>query len=440
VGLVVLAHTTGATNARAQVVPPAPDAILVGDYRILPIVETRARGEYWHDLDGQDLGVLMERTRLGADVQRGPVEGKVVLQDARLWDLGGGGDVIGHPAQFASTSAFEAWVEAHTAGPRPSYVRVGRQVVEWGDGMLLGAADWSPTGRSLDAIRGRLVAGDWAFELLVASLSEPIPTTGVLSPSYGELLGARAEWAFDPLFAVEAYGLVRVAQSNPDLSLEASVHGQTYTPALRLHGEGHGWKWGAQGAVQLGHADDIGASGEDRFAWAATANLGYAFEHVQFDPALAVGVAYASGDDGGSTYRAFDPMLPDVHTDVNGAMDLFAWSNIQEVFGRVSIAPWADAVASLGYRYVTLAEPGGAWRSAYLETIAQFAGNTARVLGNEGDAVLTWSPWVPVNLTAGYSALFLGQGAREVLETSSRAMFPSQVAHFAYAQATLRVP
>lgn len=426
-----------AAVARAQVTPPAPEALSVGDWTIVPVAEARVLGEYRHDLDGGDRAVLLERTRLGADASRGPVEARVVLQDARLWDLGGGADMIGQPPQLALTGAYEAWVGAHTDGARPSFVRAGRQPVVWGEGRLLGVDDWSPTGRTLDALRGRLVTGDWAFELLAASLSDTVPTPGELvGSSYGQLLGARVEWAFDPLFAVEAYGLARFVQDEPLTTpdLERSVLGQTYTPALRLHGDAHAWTWGVEGAYQLGHADDLNM---DRSAWAAAGHVAYAFEHVLLSPTVRLGVSYASGADGGSTYRAFDPLLPDVHT-WQGAMDLFAWSNEEEASARVAIAPWADAVASVEYRYARLAQPGGAWRSAYLETIGVAPDNTQADLGHEIDAVLTWSPWEPLELTGGYSALILGDGARAILAAATFA--PPDVAHTGYLQATVRVP
>jgi hypothetical protein len=434
-------------GAYAQVPPPAPEAIAVGDYAVTPIVESRLRGEYWHDLDAGNRGVLQERSRLGADVQRGAVEAKVVFQDARLWNLGGGDDIIGHPGQLAVTSAYEGWVEAHTAGARPSFVRVGRQPVQWGEGRLLGIADWSPTGRSLDAIRARLVEGDVAIELLGASLSESVPPIesaavfqgSLISPSYGELFGARLEWALDPLLAAEVYGLVRLAQSNPVVSLGGSVKGQTYTPAVRLHGEAQGWGWGVEGAYQLGHADDIGPNGKDRGAWAAAGHVGYSFEHAQLLPSVRVGLAYASGDDGSATYRAFDPLLPDVHT-FTGAMDLFAWSNQEEADARVAIEPWSDASLSLAYRYEQLAEPKGAWRSAYLETIGVSPTNTARSLGHELDLVLVWTPWVPLDLTIGYSALILGDGAKNLVSATATTGSLASMAQFAYGQASLRIP
>lgn len=443
-----------AVAAGAQVAAPAPETIAVGDWRLAPIVEARVRGEYRHDLDGQDKGTLTERARLGVDVERGPVDGRVVFQDARLWDLGVPSDMLTGPAPLAVTGVYEAWGEAHTAGAHPSFVRIGRQAITWGEGRLLGASDWSPTGRTIDAVRGRLVTGNWSFELLAAVLEDPwTPLAAVsgnnvsgVAAAYGELFGARAEWAFDPLFAVDAYGLARIAQSNPLASLNESVKGQTYTGALRLHGDAHAWTWAAEGAYQLGHADTLVGPNDPyasltyagpRAAWATAGHVAYSFEHVALSPTVRLGGSYASGDKGGSTYRAFDPLVPDVHT-WYGAMDLFTWSNELEVSARVTVVPWTDAVAAVEYRYARLAEPGGAWTTGYFNQFVGVPGNTSADLGHEIDAHLGWSPWVPVELSGGYSVLVLGDGARALLEGS--ALQPPSLSHYAYLQATLRVP
>ncbi|HEX8796251.1 MAG TPA: alginate export family protein [Polyangiaceae bacterium] len=431
-----VAVLTCAAGARAQVAAPAPESVAVGDWHLAPVVEARVRGEYRHDLDGQDRGTLLERVRLGADAERGPVALRVVLEDARLWDLGNGFDSFGQPGQSAFTGPYEAWADAHTAGARPSFVRVGRQPVTWGEGRMLGVADWSPTGRALDAVRGRLVVGSWAFELLAASLSDPVPPTGTwLSPAYGELVGARAEWALDPLFAVEAYTLDRFAQQNPLASLDESVRGETYTGALRLHGDAHGWTWGAEGAGQLGHASVLG---KDRLAWAAAGHVGYTFEYVRLLPTVRLGASYASGDDGNASKREqFDPLLPDVH-EWHGAMDLFAWSDEWEGNARVAVAPWTDGVAAVEYRYAQLAAAGGSWVSSYLFSLGRAPGNTSTELGHEIDAFVGWSPWVPVELSAGYSMLVLGAGAKAALAADH--LSPPDLAHYAYGQVTVRVP
>jgi hypothetical protein len=434
-GLVVLASAAWTSGAAAQIAPPAPEAIPVGDWKLAPVLEARVRGEGRHDLDGQDHGTLTERVRLGADAERGPLEVRVVLQDARLWGLGGGATALGQPGNLAQTGAYEAWFEAHTASAHPGFARLGRQAVTWGEGRLLGASDASPTGRSLDAVRGRLELGDWAFEALGASLSDPVSPTGSPVPStYGELVGARVEWALDPLFAVEVYGLGRFAQANPLYDLEGSVKGETYTAALALHGAAHAIAWGAEGAVQLGHADALAL---DRLAWGAAGHVAYTFEHVLLRPSLRLGGSYASGNTTGSKYTAFDPMLPDAHVGY-GAMDVFAWSNIVEGSARASIEPWTDGVFAVEYRYARLAEAGGAWRTDYLVTIAPASANGQAELGHEIDATLRWSPWAPLELVAGYSALVLGDGAKALL--SAEHVTPPDVAHCGFGQARIALP
>lgn len=431
-GLVVLAW---AGAARAQIAAPAPDAIPVGDWKLAPVVEARVRGEGRADVDGNDHGELLERVRLGADAWRGPVEVRVVLQDARLWDLGAGTAGVGQPSSLAQTGAYEAWVDAHTASARPSFLRVGRQAVTWGEGRLLGASDASPTGRSLDAVRGRLVVGDWAFEALGASLSDPVNNQAApVPPAYGELVGARVEWGFDPLLAVDAYGLGRFAQAQPAENLEGTVQGETYTGALYLHGDAHSIAWGAEGAVQLGHVSGLAL---DRLAWAGAGHVAYSFDRVVLSPTLRLGGSYASGPEAGSKYTAFDPMLPDARA-FYGAMDLFAWSNIVEGHARVTVVPWTDAVASVEYRYARLAQAGGPWRTDYLVTVAPATGNTQAELGNEVDVALRWAPWEPLELAAGYSLLALGSGAKALL-AEERVTAPD-VAHFGFGQATVRLP
>jgi hypothetical protein len=270
-------------------------------------------------------------------------------------------------------------------------------------------------------------------------LETPLPQVFALD-AYASLYGARGEWAFDPLFQVEAYVLARLSYYRPfdvtSSSLQGQVYdGQTYTGALRLHGQAQGWSWGAEGAYQLGHIAGVPHDGTTftggRAGWAAAAHVGKTLDNVVLAPTIGVGGSFATGDTPGNTYRAFDPIQPDVHV-WYGAMDLFSWSNEIEGNAHVSIVPWTDAVANLEYRYARLAQPGDAWRSSYVADIAQVVGNAKAELGHEIDAMLRWAPWTPFELEGGYSVLFLGDGARAILEAQRGSA--ASVSHFAYLQ------
>jgi hypothetical protein len=438
-----LAVTTCATGAMAQVMPASPDSLAIGDWRVAPVAELRLRGEARFDVDDEGRGVLFERARLGADARQGPLELRVVLQDARAVDLSENGDFVGGPTAVAITGAHEAFAEVHTSGARPSFVRAGRQAVTWGEGRLLGASEWSPTGRALDAIRGRLSLGDGGVEALAAALSADAPTAFSVQ-AFAALLGVRVEWAFDPLLAVDASSFARLGFESPAQvpSVTEPVKGQTYTVSLRFHGEGQAWTWGVEGALQLGHFEEVSRFGAPpssgaRRAFAGAMHVDRVFDGALFAPALRLGAAYATGDQPGSVLRAFDPLLPDVHT-WHGAMDLFAWSNEAEASARASASPWTDGLVALEYRYAALAQRGSPWLSATLTPIGTLPSGSAGGLGlgHEIDAMASWSPWAPLDVEVGYSALVLGEAARAVAR-SELGGAPT-VAHWAYAEARVR--
>jgi hypothetical protein len=417
-------------SGRAQVAPAAPESVAVGDWQLAPVFDVRVRGEYRHDLDAIDRAMLIERVRLGLDATHGPFEARLVFQDARAIDLTVGDSFIEGPGAQALTGAYEAWAEAHTGSVHPSYVRIGRQPIVWGEGRLLGAAEWSPGGRSLDAVRARLAIDNAAFEALAAAVEAP-SHTAFSTDAYAAIFGGRGQYAFDPLFALEVYGLVRLAYENPPepMAFSGAVQGQTLTAAARLHGERASWTWGVEGAYQFGRVDRVTRPGGvffagRRSAWAAAGHVAYTLDGVVWTPTLRVGASYATGDDGSKTYRAFDPLLPDVHT-WHGMMDLFSWSNEEEASARISVVPWTDGAAVVEYRYARMPEPGDAWRSGYLFTMGSAQGNTKAELGHELDTSLKWSPWTPITLEVGYSVFFLGAGARAVID----ATWPAGASH-----------
>jgi hypothetical protein len=482
-GLVAAAMLLVGSRAGAQSPPPAPEKIAVGAFELSPRAELRIRGEYRRD--APDLGgldfygrlsprvksswVVFERARLGLGVERGAVRGQITLQDARPFGSPAPSATLGGFRGVGQTSAYEAFVEARSSGARPAYLRLGRQEVVWGEGRLVGKADFSPVGRSLDALRGHVAAGKLDVEALAAILETP----GVLgaawndragpTPSGIQLYGLMGRLTLDPLLRIEAYALARIARSSGG-ALDGStfqvarLSGETYTGAVRVAGDGGGWDYGVEGAYQLGNAASLSLGGSDIAAWAAAAHLAKTLREVLLTPTFRIGGSYASGDEAGGKYTQFDPLLADPQR-FHGQMDLFAWSNMMDVAASAEIVPWTDTTFGLGYRYARLATANGEWIGSYLTTVGRadptplaLGGgapgvSTSSELGHEIDLGVAYRPWVPLELRAGYSALFLGEGARTIMAAHARgrrrednSIAAAPMAHYAFAQATLIVP
>jgi hypothetical protein len=425
----------------AQPAPP-PDGIAVGEFWFRPRLELRLRGEYFHhpvETSGADAPVLgarlgipvgmdhqwvaHERARIGLEVERGVLSAAVVVQDARI---------AGYPSplnvesngELPSTKFHAAYVEARSTELRPSFVRLGRQEIAWGEGRLLGTSDWWLVPRSLDAVRGRWVVRQFDFEAFAALLTSP----GSVPPEYAQqgsvassgggrtgtgvqLYGLDAMFHLDPLLHFEVAGLARVARAPLPPSLLPS---DTYVVDGRVFGDRAGWSYAAEFAYELGRIAIV-----DRHpsiaAWGATAHVDWQTTWF-LRPKLALSGSYATGDDGSKpdTIRAFDPILPDARAGL-GQMGLYGWSNILDAAFTVATTPTDDVRIQLGYHYLQLADSRGAWFSASLFPIGQNPQNDAAFLGHELDVSASVVPFDSLTIRGGYGALITGRGARAVL-------------------------
>lgn len=470
--LAVAAAVVGLPSlAWAQSPPAAPESIAVGDWQLTPLLQVRTRAEYRHDppeLGGADLTgrdtprtrdawAVLGRARLGLGAERGALKAQVTLQDARAWGTPPPAALLAGAA--GSFGVYEAYFEAHTSSARPAYVRVGRQAFQWGEGRLVGMADWAPAARSFDAVRGHVPIGVLDLDAFASILDTPRPI-GVaggdsMGPSYAgaQLHGLQLAWPIDPLLKLELSGLLRYTRS-AGLPLDGSrfaaarISGELYTASLRVWGDAKGWKYGVQGAYQLGNTTSLAVAGADVEAFALAGHVAHTFEAMTWTPTLRLGGSFASGDDGAnrSKYKQFDPLFGDPHV-WHGAMDLFSWSNQAEGSARISAVPWNETALALEYRHVRLVEAGGEWIGSYLTAVGREPASTENELGNEFDVTFSWKPWAPLEMLWGYSYLRLGEGARYVLSAMHRAQAmpdgsfaPARNSHFGYLQATLAIP
>lgn len=470
---VALAATALSSEVRAQM-QPLEEGLAVGRWNFYPSLELRLRGEYRRD--PVDVGgvafqkdavqaeafesvlperapshepinnqyILSERSRLGLGVEYDVIGAQLTLQDAR---------VLATSAGFGVFEPFEGYLEVRTQVDDPwLWVRAGRQVVRWGDGRLIGDSDWAPRARALDALRMRFDFGDIEAEALAALLVSPLPIPpphtasgdarydtsdeGTGAEGTGaQLYGVNASWRIIPLFGVELAGLARVARDPLPRDLTRS---DTYTIDLRVFGEERGVSYAAEGAYQLGRVAGYGFN-RNINAFAAAARVSWQTA-LPLNFRFGARGSYASGDDSGGTgeeLTRFDPILPTQH-EHHGMMDLYAWSNIIDAGGDVSIRPVDMLTIGTAYSFVALAEKKDRWSSAYLTPIGASDEGGSRILGHEIDAWLRVAPWEELSFSGGYGMFVLGERAELILREAGR--FHDGLLHYAFVQTELIVP
>lgn len=454
---------------------PGAATFQLGDWTITPHLELLLRGEARHrPVDGggafyrsravhadappgapspevagvgpavDDAWWVRERARLGVGVAYGPARAVLTLQDARA--LGDQAGTLAGTAQpeLPSTAPYEAYVELSTSDAPQLSFRLGRQVVVWGDGRLIGESDRSPTGRSLDAARLGVVVSDFEVEgmavLLAAPGALPPEARGDATPNEegtgAQLYGLRGAYHFLPWLSAEVVALSRIVRSPHPTTL---TPGDTYVLDGRIFGDHRGLRYGVEGAAQLGRVASFGQNRDvAAFALAARAELETALAwHLTFG----LQGAYASGGgeetDPSTTQKRFDPILPESH-DNHGEMGLYAWSNLIEVGGLLRARPLDEVTAELGYAFVGLADPKGRWTTASLVPVGSDAANESSVIGHHGELDVRWLPWAPLGLGASYGILLLGEGGKNILEQAGRGR-PS-ASHWGMLEAELRFP
>ncbi len=471
-----------ACGASAQEHPEKP-RLELGSFTLSPEVDVRLRGEVRRDPADfvvpvgalavpEGAWAVLSRARLGLTVERGPLLAKITLQDARAMGEGAPALAFGGSVAPPAFGPYEAFVEARSSAAVPSFVRLGRQAVEWGEGRLLGVADFSPTGRSLDAVRARGVVGDLEIEGLAALLVAPSVTTatnGIAPRTDGrtgtQLFGIRAAYTVAPALKLELFGFARVADGAAPAGTRARdtftlsrASGETFTASLRVSGRTNDVSYGIEGAAQSGSPNGettttvdgpVVPSATSVAAFSVSGHVDWHIPRGWLSPTVRVLGGYATGDSNRADGRhtQFDPLLPDTQR-WHGAFDLFGFSNLADLGGQLALSPSSLVTATLGYRHARLAEARGDWVGSTLVTLGRANRDTSGSLGHELSAKLEVTPLPGLTFALSYAALVYGDGAKAVWEARRAEQMPGVVAlsdapslaHYAFTEARLRFP
>lgn len=346
----------------------------------------------------------------------------------------------------------QAWVEIGGTPDLPVSVKLGRQVLSYGDERLIGGFEWGNFARSFDAVK--LSYKHEKFQIDVFTSSVVVITRSEFNKSdlfngnendgqqiFSGIYFTTSELPFGTL---DLYGLLLnqksgvvtnvesgIAHTTPRGAALTSQHSDFATFGGRLRGDPkklNGFEFTLEGAYQNGQVRDQSLS-----AFAVTAGAGYNFA-TAWKPRLWAEYNYASGDD--------DPLDNDVETFQNlfptnhkfyGYMDLFSWQNLHNPMISFRVTPVKPVTVQVDYHAFWLASTDdAAYRANGLSTLRPLNDTTRAAdsfVGQEVDLTVTWNVNRWLQVQAGYSHFFAGD---YLADTG-----PADDADFGYVMATL---
>ncbi|MBN8422574.1 MAG: alginate export family protein [Verrucomicrobia bacterium] len=293
----------------------------------------------------------------------------------------------------------QLYVEIGDAKVSPLSLKVGRQVLLYGDQRLIGPLEWSNISRTFDAVKLRYTGKDGLWVDAFISSVVVIDRFGMDDSDKDSLLSGL--YAHVPTFGIqdtEVYALYFDDTNRNDHFLTLGTHWKS-TP-----GKLGPWDYETEFVVQTGTA-----GGRDLSAFASYVEAGYTFQQP-WKPRLGLEYSYGSGDGNAADNKqgAFQNLFPTNHLHY-GLMDVFSWSNIHDVALHLSAKPTAKLTTSLDYHVLWLADTADIWRRANATTAVRPANAAAsNYAGSELDVLVTYASSSHLTLTAGYSHFFAG--------------------------------
>ena len=293
----------------------------------------------------------------------------------------------------------QLYVEIGDAKVSPLSLKVGRQVLLYGDQRLIGPLEWSNISRTFDAVKLRYTGKDGLWVDAFVSSVVVIDRFGMDDSDKDSLLSGL--YAHIPTLGIqdtEVYALYFDDTNRNDHFLTLGTHWKS------IPGKLGPWDYETEFVVQTGTA-----GGRDLSAFASYVEGGYTFQQP-WKPRLGLEYSYASGDGNAADNKqgAFQNLFPTNHLHY-GLMDVFSWSNIHDVALHLSAKPTAKLTTSLDYHVLWLADTADIWRRANATTAVRPANAAAsNYAGSELDVLVTYASSSHLTLTAGYSHFFAG--------------------------------
>ncbi len=363
------------------------EARSVLDYR-LPGTQKRPASQAL----GEGGDVSLMRLRVGAAIRWAPlVRGEFVVQDARVMG------VEGSPSgAIDNVDLYLAFVDVDSLGGRPLAVRVGRQVFEYGDGLVVAGSTWGNPGRAWDGARVRWATAHGQLDGIASWVMEGRVQGG--DRLFG---GLDALWRESERLEWEGYAFAR---SFGDTMLAPERGGARRPLHDRAFGLRAKWKRGAfelrgEGALQRGDR-----AGDPVRAYFTAARAGLGVSH-RWKPRVWGEMIVASGDPDPRDGEAnrWDPYYWNSHS-AQGSLDLFGRANDVCTSVGAEVQPVPAVRVQSEFVHLSLVRARDGWYDD-AGTILRVdpTGRSGREVGIEHDLTVRWDARPGIGLLAGWS-------------------------------------
>ncbi len=376
------------------------------------------------------------------------------VQDSREWLS----DRVDTPGLFGaegddSFDLRQGYIEFADYSQSPWGLKLGRQVLAFGDERLVGAFDWNNIGRTFDAARLTYKQKSWSVDAFASTVV--VPERGSYNQSdlfngneteRGQVFsGIYFSTTAIPVQTTDAYAF-HLHQDLPTTSTNFLTLGlrMKSKPGAFAHADSGlskdgktvveakkkpvGLDYDAEFAFQTGEVADL-----DLTAFAAHAGVGYTFD-ASWLPRIGVAYSFGTGD-GDPTdgqIETFQNLFPTNHK-FYGQMDVFSWQNMHDLEVSVKATPTKSLTAKAEYHAFWLADTNDSWYRANgvatVRPLSPAARSASNYAGSEVDLTLTYAATTWLSVEAGYSHFWAG----DYLSDTG----PSDDADFGYVQATV---
>jgi hypothetical protein len=381
------------------------------------------RTDFSSETEDNDLYVTQRLLlNLGFRVAKG-VDLITQIQDARIWGASGG-SVAGERSELSFSQAYvqlSSLLDGLT-------IDAGRMILDYGQGRMIGADDWSNTGNSFDGLRIRYAPLDG---MTIDALYTIVNERDIFDGNDATLSGLYGSWEILKDFFTDAYVLhlydgldaryVNVA------TIGVAAHG-TLFDALYVD---------VEGAVQVGRAAETQTlMRNDHLATAGYAELGYTHQRGPVPFRAGLFASGASGDaeprdvPGNDASVSFIPLFPSRHL-YWGAMDQVTWTNIRNFGLRGEVSPMPDMMIELQIHELYTADERAALPGVGLTNSVPLDAMGTHI-GHEVDLRVGLKPATWATIDFGYSVFLAEEAGRNY-----KGLAESNAAHWLWVQTGL---